>query len=123
MPSKIVAVIIVMILSVILNLSGALDAGEVDGTTWVGIIIQGLLILGLLKGSEGVRMIVIIFATIGVFFGGIGIILAMGTIGLTLLTAGLIVSTAANMFVLYALQAPEVKQWMFERSVGGRAAD
>lgn len=101
------------------------DAG---GQAIFSLVIRGLLLLGFLKGSEGVRTLLIIGAFLGVLFGGFALVVSlplMGAMGI----GGVIVvamagySVAVGVYMIWALRSHEVQQWMLNRSLGGNLDD
>lgn len=117
MPGKLKVLVGLMGLSIVLALIGQ---------SWVSAIINILLLVGVLKGSEGVRNILMILAFIGLCFGAFALItsaallLAAGPLGLIGL-GGVAVSIAQNGFLLWCLTQQDVQAWMFHRSSGGVA--
>jgi len=99
-----------------------------EGAPIVGVIIRALLLLGFLKGSEGVRSLLLIGAGVSVIFGAIGVIAgvtALATVGLlgmiALGVAGW--SVLVGLYMLFALRDPAVTTWMLNRSLGGALDD
>ncbi len=116
MPTKLKVLVGLMGLSIALNIASQ---------SWISVIIGGLLLFGVLKGSEGVRNILMFFAVIGLLFG----VFAMVTTGALLIASGglagivarggLGVSMDESAFLLWCLSQKDVQMWMFHRSSGG----
>lgn len=93
-----------------------------DTMTIVRAVIPALLLYGFLRGSEGVRVLLLIGATLGLLFGGFALLsaaalLASGGYGVLLL--GTVVwAVIANGYMLYALRDIDVQHWMMRRSLG-----
>ncbi len=121
MPGKVIAVIVLLVLAIVIDGIAQAVSGKVETGFVVGVVIRGLLIFGLLKGSEGVRMLLKAFAWAGIFVSGLALILlltaAYGVFPLAIV--GALIGVASNGFVIFALADPGVQAWMFSRSVGG----
>jgi hypothetical protein len=93
-----------------------------DGMTIFRVVVAALLLYGFLRGSEGVRVLLLIGAFIGLL-GGVFTTLAAfavistGMLGILALALG-VWAIAANAYLLFALRNIDVEQWMLRRSLG-----
>jgi len=99
-----------------------------DGGAIFGLVIRVLLLLGFLKGSEGVRTLLLIGAGLSVIIGAVGLLLAIPTMSVSGALGMVVVVTSAysvvvGIYMWWALKNAEVQQWMFKRSVGGSLDD
>ncbi len=110
-------------LSLLLGLSefalGGMESGSV-----LGVVIRALLLVGFLKGNEGVRTLLLIGAGINVIFGGFGLVGALAVMaadsGLGMMVAASSGFTVAvGLYMLYALKNSEVQHWMLNRALDG----
>ena len=115
MPNKLKALVGAMGLSIALN---------VVAQSWVSVVLGVLLLFGVLKGSEGVRNILMFLAVLSLLFGAFAMVTTSamllasgGLLGLVGL-GGLGVSMAQNAFLLWCLSQQDVQMWMFQRSSG-----
>ena len=93
-----------------------------DTMTIIRAVIPALLLYGFLRGSEGVRVLLLIGAFIGLIAGGFATLAAVA-----MLSAGALAFVAlgiaawgvlANAYMLFALRNADVEQWMLQRSLG-----
>jgi hypothetical protein len=119
MPAKLRVLVIVMGVGILLNIAQGL-AGS--GMGWVSGVVGAALIVGVLRGSEGVRTLLIGLAALGLVFGAIGLalgvaVMALGALVGVLLVGGSAVSVGQNAFMIWCLRRPDVQQWMFNKSL------
>jgi hypothetical protein len=93
-----------------------------DTMTIIRAVIPALLLYGFLRGSEGVRVLLLIGAFAGVVIGGFATIngialLSAGALGFLAFVLA-VWSVLANGYMLYALRNADVEQWMLRRSLG-----
>ena len=120
-PMKVLAVIALLVLAMAIDAIAQATSGKVEVGFVVGVVIRALLILGLLKGNEGVRMLLKAFAWAGLCLGGLGLFLLVTTpYGVhALAVVATLIGVASNGFVIFALNDAAVQAWMFSRSVDG----
>ncbi|MCA9708239.1 MAG: hypothetical protein KDK70_20470 [Myxococcales bacterium] len=99
-----------------------------NGQAIASLVIRALLLLGFLKGSEGVRTLLLIGAFLSVILGGFGLMLALPLMGKAgsagvLLVGMATYSTVVGVYMLWALRNAEVQHWMLNRSLGGQLDD
>ncbi len=112
--------------NVVLSSVPLLEGAQTQPMVRLGI--QVLMLLGFLKGSEGVRSLLLIGAGISVLFGGVGFLAAIPLLadagGLGALTAAnAALSLGVGLYMLWALRNPDVTEWMLNRSLGGALDD
>src|SRR5580704_3862283 len=121
MPTKLKVLLGVMAFGVLLNLAHGLMG---SGTSWASAALGALLAFGVLRGSEGVRTLLIGLAALGLLFGGLGFLgglalAATGTLaGITILMASLI-NVGQNGYMIWCLRQQDVQHWMFNKSLTG----
>jgi hypothetical protein len=113
MPPKLKVLLVLMALSVGFNLIGG---------KWLSVIMGVLLALGVLKGSEGTRMIVIGFSALGLIFAGLTLFVAIGFFQPIVFLAGLL-GAAQSGFTLWCLMSADVQDWMYKRSLPDSVRD
>ena len=101
---------------------GIVQAVTADGS-WVGVGITALIAGLLFKGNNVVRIIVIVFAVIGLIFGalgllGLGAILALGAGEAIIPLISVVWSLIVNIFALFALTRPDVKAHFAPQDAG-----
>lgn len=116
-----------MVLGIVLHLVGNLERLS-EFTVFVSPLVQLLLIVGLLKGSEGVRNLLMIGAFIGLSLSAMALLAGLGVMGRSAGVGGLVLfsgtlGVASNGFMLYALNDTAVQAWMLKRSMGGLLDD
>ena len=93
-----------------------------DTMTIIKAVIPALLLYGFLRGSEGVRVLLLIGAFLGLIGGAFGIVTSMALLsmgGLAMVVFGAAIwSVLANGYLLYALRNIDVEHWMMRRSLG-----
>jgi hypothetical protein len=105
MPSKVKILLVLMALSVGLNL--------ISGK-WFSAIIGVLLALGVVKGSEGTRVIVMGLSALGFIFSAL--VLLGGLLSPVFFVAGAL-GAAQSGFTVWCLMSAEVQDWMYKRSL------
>jgi hypothetical protein len=109
--------------SVLLQILAGL-AGSTLG--WVGAACSGLLMLGLWKGKEGIRNVLILFAVVNlpvsvpVFLIGLAHLGEAPVLAGALALGGLLAITQ-NGYCIWCLRQRDVQRWMFRRSMGSAA--
>ncbi|MEM6996282.1 MAG: hypothetical protein AAF721_37590 [Myxococcota bacterium] len=94
----------------------------------IGVVIPVLMLWGFLKGSEGVRSLLLFGAAISAVLGGVGLLIAVplvatgGTLGMLALTNAAL-SVTVGLYMLWALRTHDVTEWMLNRSLGGALDD
>jgi len=123
MPGKLVVLVALMAFNLLL--SAAQLAFEVRGMTVFAFVINAFLLYSVLKGNESIRRLLIILSWLGLGLNAIALVLLVPTMSLLLGTlvgiitfVTIVVSTARCAFTIWALNAPEVQQWMYKRSMG-----
>lgn len=123
MPGKLQVLVGLMVLN--LAITAAQLAFETKGMTIVGLVINGFLLYSVIKGNESIRRLLIVLSWIGLALNAVALVLVVPTITLLLgsllgiVTFGAIaVSIARCAYTIWALNAPEVQQWMYKRSMG-----
>jgi len=91
------------------------------------LAIRVLLLLGFLKGSEGVRLLLQIGAFASVIIGAAVLVaaiplLSLGGLGMLVLLAA-VLPMLIGFYMLWALRDPAVQAWMLNRSLGGALDD
>ena len=91
------------------------------------LAIRVLLLLGFLKGSEGVRLLLQIGAFASVIIGAAVLVaaiplLSLGGLGMLVLLAA-VLPMLVGFYMLWALRDPAVQAWMLNRSLGGALDD
>jgi hypothetical protein len=119
MPGKLRALLVVMGLAVLWNVGVGLMGG---GTAWVSAVIGVLLAVGVLRGNEGVRTLLIGLAALGLLFGAIGILLglaiaATGSLAGIAVLGGSVIGAGQNAFTIWCLRQTDVQHWMFNKSL------
>ena len=112
MPTKLKVLTALMVLSVGLDLVTE---------KWVVAVLHGLLLLGVIKGNEGVRSLLMLLAMLGLISGVV--VLAMGAVAfgtgykaMFIFASGLLGMAQAG-FMLWCLRQEDVQRWMFHRSL------
>ena len=88
------------------------------------VAVAALMLFGFLRGSEGVRTLLMIGAAIGLFIGGFTLFVALAAGIASGGIAGLVIAAvggwnaAAAAYMLWALRNEAVQKWMLERSLG-----
>jgi hypothetical protein len=131
MPNKLKVLVGMIGLGMLLSLVGGLR-GSASG--WLSFLFDLLLLLGVMKGKEGARNLLMLFAVLGLLTGAFGVILAViagssvagGGSSSDWIAIGAIVLTSLviliqNGFALWCLSRRDVQNWMFQRSLGGAA--
>ncbi|MCX4242682.1 PH domain-containing protein [Paraliomyxa miuraensis] len=121
MPTKLKAVIGIYLASMVLDGLWLLQDSSAT-KVWIRLVIGALVVVFLLRGSEGMRSIVRGFAALGILFGGITVLQAVSlglgdTVGLIVLATGLF-GVAMSAFTFWALGQEDVQAWMASRSLG-----
>jgi len=121
-PGKIIVVIVLLLLAIAVDTIAQLKRDGLEAGYVIGVVVRALLIVGLLKGSEGVRMVLKAFAFIGLFFSGMALVMlliASGRGAPPMAFVAAILGVISNGFVVYALMDQGVQAWMFSKSMGG----
>jgi hypothetical protein len=131
MPNKLKVLVGMIGLGMLLSLVGGMR-GSASG--WLSFLFDLLLLLGVLKGKEGARNLLMLLAVLGLLTGAFGVILAViagssiagGGSSSDWIAVGAIVLTSLviliqNGFALWCLSRRDVQNWMFQRSLGGAA--
>ncbi len=119
LPAKFLAACLVINILI----SGIEFAVQSPEASYVTLIVRILLLIGFLKGSEGVRMLLQIGATFTVVAGVIVLLAVAPHISMTV--PGAIIAVAIGlpiiigMYMLWALRHPAVQRWMLNRTLGG----
>ena len=126
MPGKLVVVLVLYAIAILLS--------AITGT-WLAAAIQIGCFIGLMKGNDMVRKIVIFFNALGlawVVVQGVQLISLLNTIsaldGSAVAAAGMLgfgvlaFSFVASAFTIFALTRSDVKQWMLYRGMGNLEA-
>ncbi len=114
MPTKLKVLVGLMGVSILLALASSF---------WVSALINTLLLIGVLRGNEGVRWLIQVFAFIGLCYGifvvamGIGTVALAGFLGIIVLGTGAF-SVAHNAFLIWCLRQQDVQSWMYHKSFG-----
>jgi hypothetical protein len=130
MPNKLKVLVGMIGLGMLLSLVGGLR-GSASG--WVSFLFDLLLLLGVLKGKEGARNLLMLFAVLGLLTGVFGIVLALMAapsvvggstsdwIAIVAIALTSLVILIQNGFALWCLSRRDVQNWMFQRSLGNAA--
>ena len=110
-PAKLKILMVLMALSIGFNLIGG---------KWFSALIGALLMLGVFKGSEGTRVIVIGFSLLGLVFSGLTLL--AGFLSPLLFIAGAL-GVAQSGFTVWCLMSAEVQDWMYKRSLPENVRD
>jgi hypothetical protein len=118
LPKKLLVLVVWMTIGAIATVVQTLLGGMSSG--WFSVAVSALLILGVLKGSEGVRMWLMFGAVVGIVVGGLGVVvLLLAGKGVAVL-AGLVLlalSVAPSAYMLWCLRQNDVQEWMLRRSL------
>jgi hypothetical protein len=113
---------------------GSVAAGlQGSSAGWVALLLDAVLLLGVLKGKEGARNLLMLLAVGGLLVGAFGAVLvglvlvaghvSGGDLGVVLLMlAGTTIVLLQNGFALWCLSRRDVQSWMFQRSLGPMSA-
>ncbi len=112
MPSKLKILLGLLGVNILLGIVTAVTGGG----GWFGVLISAVIAGLLFKGSNIVRIVVMVFAVLGLVFGaigmlGLGALLALGAGEALLPLLSLVWGFVVNVFVLYVLTRPEVKAY------------
>ncbi len=115
MPGKLKIVMGLYAISVVLNI---INQG------WIAAVIGILIIAGLLKGNNVVRIVVIVLSVLGLVvyvLGALGLaaILAVGVGDALLPLLSIVFGLVSSIFTIYALTRQDVKDWMLNKGVQG----
>ncbi len=123
MPGKLQVLVGLMALNMLI--SAAQLAFEMKTMTIIGLALNGFLLYSVIKGNESIRRLLIILSWIGLALNGIGLVLVvpamsvmLGTIAGIVMFVALAVGIARCAYTIWALNAPEVQNWMYKRSLG-----
>jgi len=119
MPGELKVVLGLMAFSILINV---VQGAAGNGMSWVSAALNTLLAVGVLRGNEGVRTLLIGLAALGLLFGALGLLggVALAATGSL---AGIVVLLASalgvgqNGFMIWCLRQPHVQQWMFNKSL------
>jgi hypothetical protein len=125
MPTKLKALLVLLAVSILMNVATGLS-GSLSG--WLGALINVILFLGVVRGKEGARNLLMMLAGIGLMFSIFAVLVGI----LALASApnplgGIVVLFAAafalgqNGFCLWCLRQPDVQHWMYQKSLGAMA--
>lgn len=114
MPTKLLVLLGILGLNLLLNFY---NATQVGGIAWAPVVVGALMIVGIAKGSEGARTIMIAFAALGLVLAAIGLPAAL-SYGEPALVAGNAIAVAVNGFAIWCLTRPDVQSWMLKSSLG-----
>ena len=124
MPTKLKVLLALLAISILANLAAGL-AGSVAG--WVSVLVNGILFVGVLKGKEGARNILMGLAVLGFFGAAFALLVgflslaAEPTLGIVAISVGGF-SAFQNGYCLWCLRQWDVQRWMFNRSLGPMGA-
>ncbi|PJB33972.1 MAG: hypothetical protein CO108_29685 [Deltaproteobacteria bacterium CG_4_9_14_3_um_filter_63_12] len=118
MPNKLLVLVILMALQILLHIVAmSTMKGNVPVSDYLGLAINIGLLVGILKGSESVRMIVMFFAGVGVIIGAIAL---LGLLSFAQASAVMwltvVLSLAGPIFILWCLTRDDVIHWMSRRA-------
>ncbi len=123
MPGLLRVLIALLAVGAAFDLIMALQAGAT--ASWVRLALGVGCILGLMRGSEGVRVVLRGLAGIGVLIGGVGLFQAVilasrvpmsGLVALAV--AVTVLGLAVSIFMFVVLGRHDVQSWILRRSVG-----
>ena len=123
MPTKFKALLGIIGVSIILRLVFAVSppAGIEAGTgAWIGLAIWVALFVGLIRGSEGVRMTLIILAALNLAFSAINMT-TLADIGfgfIPLYTFLVLYGAFAAVYTIWCLTREDVKNYMLSKTTG-----
>lgn len=125
MPAKLKVLLGLLAVAISFNLLGAVLAGSVSSMISLGV--NMLLLVGVLRGKEGARNILIGLAILGLAFGGFFLIIGVialstgrpqdiveGTV--VVLSSGFVLFQCG--FFIWCLRQRDVQHWMFQKSMG-----
>jgi hypothetical protein len=124
MPKKLLVLVVWLALGTLMQIVQAARGG--DATAWVSPVVSILLIIGVLKGSEGARLWLMFGAIVGLVVGGLGAVLLMALgkgLGIILGIAIIALAAAPAAYMLWCLRQEDVQKWMFYRSLGKGAEE
>jgi len=111
-------------LKVLIGVLGVSIALALLSQSWISAVLNVLILIGVLRGSEGVRTILIGLGILGLFGNAFVFVVAAMAIatggvlqGLVAVLAGLL-GTAQCAFFIWCLRQRDVQFWMFHRSMG-----
>jgi hypothetical protein len=111
-------------LKILVGLLGLSIALALVSMSWVTAVVNALLLLGVLKGNEGVRTLLIMLGALGLCGNAIVFIVAAlglangyAVLALIAVAAGLL-GTAQCGYFIWCLQQRDVQRWMFKRTMG-----
>jgi hypothetical protein len=114
MPDKLKVLVALLVLSTVL---------AAVGQRWISLAVNLLLLVGVLKGSEGARTALMLLAVLGMFgaaffavVGGIALGAGGGTAAIIAFVAALF-AAGVNGFMLWCLRQGDVQHWMFHKSM------
>ncbi len=110
-------------LSLLLGISEFVLGGAESGSIFA-VVIRALVLVGFLKGNEGIRTLLLIGAGLNVLLGGFGVVAALAVLaadaglGMVLIASSGF-TVAVGLYMLYALKNAEVQHWMLNRALDG----
>lgn len=126
MPGKLVVVLALLSLNLLLSAGNV--ALEGVGLNVVGLAINAFLIYGVVRGNESIRKILIGLSWLGLIFSGLGLVLlvplmavSLGTVGGMVALATLAIGVVRCGYTIWALNQGDVQSWMFKKSLGAAA--
>ncbi len=119
MPTKLKVLLGLIGTSILMNVVGGIAGSSVS---WVSALLNVILFIGVLKGSEGARTILMGMAALGLLFGGIGLLVSILALAASpILGLVLVIVTgfacAQNGYSLWCLQQYDVQKWMYDKSL------
>lgn len=122
MPKKLIVLVALMGIQILLRtITMATVTSSVPVADFIGLLINVALLVGVLKGNEGVRALIIIFSVIGLILGSFALLRAQ-SLGLhasnLLLFVAVVFSMLGPAFTIWCLTRADVKNWMSRRTFG-----
>ncbi len=113
MPSELRVLVGLLGFAVALGVVGLVAGGE----GWINLIVNAVMLVALLRGSEGARELLLLGAVIGVVTHGIGVVAAVGLLDPAVGVVSLI-GMGSAVFTFWCLRLPSVQRWMLARTLG-----
>ncbi len=113
MPTKLSVVLAFLAISAFANLLGG---------SWFALALNAASIVGVMRGSEMVRRILIGLSGLGAVMSGFGLLLSFATAGegsdfaMTVFVVSAL-GLGQTGYTIWALNQPDVQAWMFQRSL------
>jgi len=121
MPRKVAILLILLAISTLMRVVEAANTAETS--SWIGVGVNVLFIVGIMRGSEGARAILRGLAALGFILSALGLImvaasgLASTNLGMIAMVSGLFGAVVSG-FMYWCLGQEDVISWITARRIG-----